>query len=107
MVALVTAIDTDGSGVTVIVTGVFVEQPVADITPVTVYVEVLTGFAITCDPVVWFKPGAGVQLKLLADAEKTFSVVDPLVQIEVAPEVLSTGIGLIVMVLLTNVEQLF
>ena len=107
MVALVTAIDTDGSGVTVIVTGVLDAQPVADITPVTVYVVVLAGLATTCVPVVWFKPVAGDQLKVLADGEDTFSVVDPLVQIDVAPEVMSAGIGLTVMVLLTDVEQLF
>ncbi len=68
---------------------------------------VLAGLAITCEPVVWFNPVAGAQLKLFAEVDDTVSVVDPFVQIEVVPAVVSAGIGLTVMVLLTDVEQLF
>jgi hypothetical protein len=70
-------------------------------------VVVLAGLAITCELVVWFKPVAGAQLKLLAKVDDTVRVVDPLVQIEVIPEVVSTGMGLTVMILVTDVEQLF
>jgi hypothetical protein len=44
-------------------------QPVAVIVPVTVYVVLKTGFAITVAPVVTFSPAAGAQLYVFAVPE--------------------------------------
>jgi hypothetical protein len=49
-----------GPGVTVTVTAAVPEQP--EVVPVTVYVVVDVGFAVTLDPVVPLKPVEGVQL---------------------------------------------
>ena len=66
----------------------------------------LVGLAVTCEPVVWFNPDEGVQLKLLAVTEEALSVVDWPTQIELVPEIVTTGRGLTVMVFVTDVEQL-
>jgi hypothetical protein len=70
--------DTVNEGVTVTVTVVVDEQPDPSI-PVTVYVVVVAGFAVTVAPVVALRPVAGLQVYVTAP--EAVNVVEPPVQI--------------------------
>jgi hypothetical protein len=69
---------TVGSGFTVMVTVVKFVQPAA-VVPVTVYVVVAPGVAVTVAPVVWLSPVAGDQVYVAAPL--AVKLVDPPMQI--------------------------
>ena len=58
-------IDNTGSGFTVTLIVCVLVQPLA-LVPVIVYVVVAIGLALTCDPVLWFKPALGDHVYVLA-----------------------------------------
>ena len=85
----------DGNGFTVRVMLCVLVQP-EELVPVTMYVTVLPGLAVTLAPVVALNPVAGDHAYVLAP--ETFRVVVFPAQMVFVPEIVSVGNGFTVMV---------